>query len=90
MAEYDNTLIPYSEDGDEIEFQIVDRIPYNGEEYLVLWDEESDEMAVVVERETTKLWTMKMHLNMSKRHFQVEWKVSWMKQMLLRLNLTLW
>lgn len=51
MAEYDNTLILYDEDGEEIEFQIVDRIPYNGEEYLVLWDEESDEMAVVVERD---------------------------------------
>ena len=35
MAEYDNTLILYD----------------NGEEYLVLWDEESDEMAVVVERD---------------------------------------
>ena len=29
MAEYDNTLILYDEDGEEIEFQIVDRIPRN-------------------------------------------------------------
>lgn len=51
MADYDNTITLYDEDGNEIEFEIVDRIEYKGEEYLVLWEEETDEMAVVVERD---------------------------------------
>ena len=50
MDEYDNTLILYDEDGAKIEFQIVDRISYNGEEYLVLLDEENDEMAIVCKK----------------------------------------
>ena len=49
MTEYDNTLILYDRNG-EIEFQVVDRISYNGEKYLVLWDEGQAEIAVVVER----------------------------------------
>lgn len=50
MSDFDNTIVLYDEDGDEIEFDIVHRVPYKGETYLVLWADETDDMAVVVER----------------------------------------
>lgn len=46
MSEFDNTVILYDEDGEEYEFEIVDRIPYKGKTYDVLWCEDDDSMVV--------------------------------------------
>lgn len=46
MSEFDNTVILYDEDGEEYEFEIVDRIPYKGKTYDVLWCEDDDSMDV--------------------------------------------
>lgn len=50
MENYDNTIFLYNEDGEEIEFSIVDRIEYKGDEYLVLWDAYNNDVAVVVDK----------------------------------------
>lgn len=50
MADYDNTIILYDEDGNEVEFEVVHYAQYKGETYLVLWSEDSDAMPIVVER----------------------------------------
>ncbi len=49
MADYDNTVVLYDEDGEEIEFEILHSVTYEGVEYLVLWSEDTDDMVVVYE-----------------------------------------
>ena len=43
MSEFDNTVVLYDEDGNEIEFEIVHFCEYKGETYYVLWGEDDDE-----------------------------------------------
>ena len=50
MADYDNTITLYDEDGNEVKFEVVHYAQYKGETYLVLWSEDSDAMPIVVER----------------------------------------
>lgn len=50
-AELDNILVLNDEDGNEVEFEFLDLIEYEGEEYVVLLpveDEESEEAGEVV------------------------------------------
>lgn len=37
MSEFDNTVILYDENGNEIEFEIVHFCGYKGQTYYVLW-----------------------------------------------------
>lgn len=46
MNELDNSVVLYDENGDEYEFEIVDRVPYKGKIYDVLWCEDDDSMVV--------------------------------------------
>lgn len=43
MSEFDNTVVLYDEDGNEIEFEIVHFCEYKGETYYVLWGEDDDD-----------------------------------------------
>lgn len=43
MSEFDNTVVLYDEDGNEIEFEIVHFCEYRGETYYVLWGEDDDD-----------------------------------------------
>lgn len=46
MSEMDNIVVLYDEDGEEYEFEIVDRVSYKGKNYDVLWCEDDDSMVV--------------------------------------------
>lgn len=48
--EFDNTITLYDEDGNEIEFDIIEQMSYQGKEYFLLWgeDEEDEDVFVVV------------------------------------------
>lgn len=46
MDELDNIVVLYDEDGEEYEFEIVDRVSYKGKTYDVLWCEDDDSMVV--------------------------------------------
>ena len=50
--EFDNTITLYDEDGNEIEFDIIEQMSFQGKEYFLLWgedDEEEDVYVVVTE-----------------------------------------
>ena len=46
--ELDNILVLNDEDGNEVEFEFLDLIEYEGEEYVVLLPVEEEETAVTV------------------------------------------
>ena len=48
MSDFDNTVILYDEDGNEVEFEIVHFCEYKGVTYYVLWGEDEDEEDVFV------------------------------------------
>ena len=48
MSDFDNTVILYDEDGNEIEFEIVHFCEYKGETYYVLWGEDDNEEDIFI------------------------------------------
>lgn len=46
--EFDNTITLYDEDGNEIEFDIIEQMSYQGKEYFLLWGEDDEEEDVYV------------------------------------------
>ena len=45
--ELDNIVVLYDEDGNEIEFEILHEVSYEGKTYCVVWSEDTDDMAIV-------------------------------------------
>lgn len=46
--DFDNIVTLYDEDGNEIEFEIIEQVKFRGKEYFLLWGEDEDEEDVFV------------------------------------------
>ncbi|RGQ05278.1 DUF1292 domain-containing protein [Blautia obeum] len=44
--DFDNIVTLYDEDGNEIEFEIIEQVKFRGKEYFLLWGEDEDEERV--------------------------------------------
>lgn len=49
MELFDNTIILYDKDGNEVEFEFLHECKYQGKTYYVAWSEETDDKVVVTE-----------------------------------------
>lgn len=48
MELFDNTIILYDKDGNEVEFEFLHECKYQGKTYYVAWSEETDDKVVTI------------------------------------------